>query len=45
MRGNVKIHSVAQSLDRSNNNLEMIAERTYVLGFDCCHVTAHVELG
>jgi hypothetical protein len=44
-RSEAKIHTDAQSLNRDNNTLEMIAERTYVLGWDCCHLAVLVNLG
>lgn len=37
--------SSAASLDRSTNTRAMIAERTYVLGWDCCLFAAQVDLG
>lgn len=36
---------VRESLDRSSNTLRMQAERTYVIGFECCHLAAHFALG
>lgn len=44
-RSEVQVRSVRDSLDRAENTLRMIAERTYVLGFECCHLAAHVVLG
>jgi hypothetical protein len=35
----------APSLDRSTNTMKMIAERTYVLGWDCCHFAVQAALG
>lgn len=35
----------AASLDRSTNTRKMIAERTYVLGWDCCHFAVQTALG
>lgn len=35
----------AQAFDRSNNTMRMIAERTYVLGWDCCHFAVQTALG
>lgn len=35
----------AASLDRSNNTRKMIAERTYVLAWDCCHFAVQTALG
>lgn len=36
-RSSVKTFMREQSLERSTNTLKAIAERTYVLGFECCH--------
>lgn len=33
----------ANAFDRANNTVRAIAERTYVLGWDCCHLAVHVE--
>jgi hypothetical protein len=44
-RGDVRMHSPRDSIDRSANTMRMIAERTYVLGFECCLLAAHFELG
>lgn len=44
-RGGVRVGTVRDSLDRSTNTVRMIAERTYVLGWDCCHVAVLVQLG
>jgi hypothetical protein len=37
--------SYAQSIDRSENSLVLVAERTYVIGWDCCHLAVRVSLG
>lgn len=34
--------SVESALDRSKNDIGYIAERTYVVGWDCCHFAANV---
>ncbi len=44
-RGDVFMTRVRDSLDRAENTLRMIAERTYVLTFECCHLAALVDLG
>jgi hypothetical protein len=46
-RGNSRIIAPAFSeiIDRDDNSVPMIAERTYVLGWDCCHVGTLVSLG
>jgi hypothetical protein len=33
------------SLDRATNTRKMIAERTYVIGWDCCHFAVQTALG
>jgi hypothetical protein len=35
----------AASLDRSTNTRKMIAERTYVIGWDCCHFAVQTAIG
>lgn len=35
----------ASSLDRATNTRRMIAERTYVIGWDCCHFAVQTALG
>jgi hypothetical protein len=44
-RGEVQVTSPRDSIDRSANTLSMIAERTYVIGFECCLLAAHITLG
>lgn len=45
-RGEIQIPSDrVSSVNRTTNTREMIAERTYVLGFDCCHHAVLVDLG
>lgn len=44
-KGDVKIHTLRDSINRENNTVEMIAERTFVLGWDCCHVAVLIDLG
>ncbi|SRR6266540_607879 len=43
-RSAVRIHSPRESLDRAENTVKMIAQRTYVLGWDCCHAGVLVDL-
>lgn len=43
-RSDVKIMPATSTINRETNNIEMIAERTYVLGFDCCHVAIQVNM-
>lgn len=35
----------AQRLDRNVNTVKTIVERTYTLGFDCCHLAVQVSTG
>lgn len=44
-RGEVQMTSPRDSIDRAANTLRMIAERTYVLGFECCLLAAHLFVG
>jgi hypothetical protein len=44
-RSDPYVSRLRDSLDRSSNTLRMIAERTYVLGFECCLLAAHIVLG
>lgn len=44
-RSNVYFTQVRDSLDRSTNTLRMQAERTYLIGFECCLLAAHIVLG
>jgi hypothetical protein len=44
-RGDVKIAPLRESIDRRNNTVEMIAERTYVMNWDCCHAAILVDIG
>lgn len=44
-RSEVFLTQVRDSLDRSTNTLRMQAERTYLLGFECCLLAAHITLG
>jgi hypothetical protein len=45
-RSEVKIPAdKISSVNRTTNTREMIAERTYVLGWDCCHHAVLVDLG
>lgn len=42
---NVFATRLPESFDRAENTVKMLAERTYVLAFDCCHFAALVNLG
>lgn len=44
-RSDVHVNPFTSTLDRSSNTVQMIAERTYVLGWDCCVLAVQVELG
>ena len=44
-RSNVFFTQVRDSLNRATNTLRMQAERTYLIGFECCHLAAHTVLG
>lgn len=44
-RGPVDMPNTPQSFDRVENTYHMIAQRTYVLGFECCLFAARVNLG
>lgn len=45
-RGDVQVPSdKVSSINRTTNTREMIAERTYVLGWDCCQHAVLVDLG
>lgn len=35
----------AAALDRATNTMRMIADRTYVIGWDCCHFAVPMALG
>lgn len=43
-RGDVRALDARDSFDRAKNTQKMIAERTYVLGWDCCHFAVLVDL-
>lgn len=42
--GPVRIFPHRDSIDRAENTVKMIAERTYVVGWDCCHAAVSVDL-
>lgn len=44
-RSDVHVNPFSSTVNRTNNTVEMIAERTYVLGFDCCLHAVQIELG
>lgn len=45
LRSGVKVNNFASTVNRETNTIEMIAERTYVLGYSCCLLAVQVELG
>src|SRR5574339_60047 len=44
-RSEIFTHDPVQALDRTDDTVKMIAERTYLLGWDCCHYAIPVSLG
>lgn len=44
-RGDVKFTRARESIDRTENTYKMIAERTYVIGFECCLIATQISLG
>lgn len=43
--GTVRVTPTREALDRTENTIRMIAQRPYVLGWNCCHAAALVQLG
>lgn len=39
------IRNAVEGFDRTENTYKMIAERVYVLGFECCHLATMINLG
>jgi hypothetical protein len=44
-RSDTFVRQFPDTFDRSENTVKMIASRTYLLGFDCCHYAALVNTG
>lgn len=44
-RSDVYVSRLRDSLDRSTNTIRMLAERTYLLGYECCLLAAHLTIG
>lgn len=44
-RSDPYVSQLPDSLDRTSNTLRMQAERTYLVGFECCLLAAHIVLG
>lgn len=45
VRSEVTVTDPTESFDRSNNTLTALAERRYVLGWDCCHLAVPIYVG
>lgn len=43
-RSRVEVPPLPSIVDRANNTASALAERTYVLGWDCCHLAVEVEI-
>lgn len=44
-RGPIKTFARESELNRTTNTLTAIAQRTYVLGWDCCHFAVQINIG
>lgn len=44
-RSDVFVRQFPDTFDRAENTVKMIASRTYLFGFECCHLAALVALG
>jgi hypothetical protein len=44
-RGDITTFTRESSLNRTNNTFKAVAQRTYVLGWDCCHFAVQVNVG
>jgi hypothetical protein len=45
-RGPIQVtRPLVEALDRARNDVVLVAERTYVIGWDCCHFAVPVRLG
>lgn len=44
-RSDPYVSRLRDSLDRTSNTIRMLAERTYLIGFECCLLAAHITLG
>lgn len=45
LRSDIRAFPTDQSFDRSVNTVKAIAERTYLLGWDCCHYAVPITMG
>jgi hypothetical protein len=43
-RSQIRVMPYRESVNRSNNTVEMLAERTYVIGWDCCQSGILVDI-
>lgn len=39
-----RVNELREALDRSTNTAKFIAERTYVIGWDCCHAAVQTDI-
>lgn len=44
-RGPIKTFARETELNRTNNTLTAVAQRTYVMGWDCCHFAVQINTG
>jgi hypothetical protein len=44
-RGPPRSFPLRDSIDRANNTVQMLAERVFLVGWDCCHFAAPLTLG
>lgn len=44
-RGRPQVIPVTESLNRSNNTVKALAERTYLVGWDCCQLGVNISTG
>lgn len=44
-RGDIQVMDPSDSFDRTINTVEAMAERTYLFGWDCCHLAIPIYVG
>lgn len=44
-RSGIIVHDPVDSFDRSRNTAEALAERRYIIGWDCCHIAIPIHIG
>lgn len=44
-KGDLEVVSGRESINRATNNLRTLAERTFVIGWECCHIAVNVSTG